>query len=58
MGRIRNVDSAKGRNNMEEALLAAKENHLSQSSELEALGYDKETSASTIFILKQLGVIS
>ena len=46
------------RNMMKEAMLTAKKEHISDASQLEALGFDVETSHSTIAILRELGVIS
>lgn len=46
------------RNMMKEAMLTAKKEHISDASQLEALGFDAETSHSTIAILRELGVIS
>ena len=46
------------RNMMKEAMLTAKTEHISDASQLEALGFDVETSHSTIAILRELGVIS
>lgn len=48
----------KGQNLIKESTKIAKENNISNVSDLEALGFDKDTAEGAISLLTELGIIS
>ena len=49
---------AEGQDRLAEAMITAQKENISDASKLEELGFDKQTSISTINVLRKLGIIS